>query len=59
MLEETDVTIMCMDCTEPFTWTAGEQSFYAERGFERPRRCKTCRQARKQSKEIEARTPKG
>jgi hypothetical protein len=25
----TDITIECRDCGGPFTWTAGEQSFYA------------------------------
>jgi hypothetical protein len=62
MFEQTDVddiVIVCEDCSQPFTWTAGEQSFYAERGFAKPRRCATCRRARKQSKEIESRTPRG
>ena len=33
-----------------FVWTAGEQEFYASRGFEnQPQRCKPCRDARKNS----------
>ncbi len=37
-----------MDCGQEFTFTAGEQEFYAQRGFsEAPKRCVSCRAARK------------
>lgn len=39
----TDMQITCSDCGQEFTFTAGEQDFYAERGYSQPRRCKTCR----------------
>ncbi len=43
-----DRTITCADCGQEFTFTASEQSFYAEKGFtDAPKRCKPCRQARK------------
>jgi CxxC-x17-CxxC domain-containing protein len=43
-----DKTIVCADCGQEFTFTASEQAFYAEKGFtDSPKRCKTCRQARK------------
>jgi len=42
-----DQTIICRDCGEAFTFTAGEQSFYAERGYTEPQRCPSCRAARK------------
>ena len=43
-----DKTLVCKDCGEEFVFTAGEQDFYASRGFENePQRCKTCRDARK------------
>ena len=43
-----DKTLVCKDCGKEFTFTAGEQAFYAERGFENePQRCKPCRDARK------------
>ena len=43
-----DKTLVCKDCGQEFTFTAGEQEFYAEKGFEnRPARCKPCRDARK------------
>ena len=42
-----DRTLTCRDCGQAFTFTAGEQAFYQERGFSDPQRCPTCRQARK------------
>jgi len=44
----TDKTLVCSDCSESFTFTAGEQEFHASKGFTRePRRCPNCRRARK------------
>ena len=42
-----DRTLTCRDCGQEFTFTAGEQAFYTERGFSEPQRCPTCRAARK------------
>ena len=43
-----DQTRTCVDCEQEFTWTAGEQEFFHEKGFtDPPKRCKECRQARK------------
>ena len=43
-----DETLSCVDCAQPFTFTSGEQSFYAEKGFaNKPNRCPDCRAARK------------
>ncbi|MCL2772873.1 MAG: zinc-ribbon domain containing protein [Oscillospiraceae bacterium] len=45
-----DKTIVCKDCGQDFIFTAGEQEFYAERGFQNePQRCKNCRDRRKDS----------
>jgi CxxC-x17-CxxC domain-containing protein len=38
-----DQTIQCKDCGKDFTWTASEQEFYQEKGFNAPVRCKDCR----------------
>lgn len=44
-----DKVLICKDCGKQFVWTAGEQEFYAEKGFaNEPTRCKECRAARKQ-----------
>jgi hypothetical protein len=41
-----DLTITCSNCGKPFVFTAGEQAFYAEKGFSgAPKRCPECRVA--------------
>ena len=42
-----DTTLTCRDCGQPFTFTSGEQDFYAARGYSEPSRCPDCRAARK------------
>lgn len=42
-----DRTLTCRDCEQAFTFTAGEQAFYQERGFSEPQRCQNCRAQRK------------
>jgi CxxC-x17-CxxC domain-containing protein len=42
-----DTTLTCRDCGQAFTFTSGEQDFYASRGFSQPGRCADCRAARK------------
>jgi CxxC-x17-CxxC domain-containing protein len=43
-----DKTLTCRDCGMDFVFTAGEQEFYAQKGFtNEPTRCPSCRQARK------------
>ncbi len=47
-----DKTLTCKDCGAEFIFSAGEQEFYAEKGFENePARCRDCRNAKKQSRE--------
>ncbi len=43
-----DKTIQCSDCNQDFVFSAGEQEYYAQKGFtNEPRRCADCRRARK------------
>ncbi|MGE5380672.1 MAG: zinc-ribbon domain containing protein [Methylocystaceae bacterium] len=43
-----DKVLVCQDCGNEFIFTAGEQEFYAEKGFvNEPKRCKECRDSRK------------
>ena len=43
-----DKTLVCRECNQEFVFSAGEQEFYAERGFpNEPKCCRACRQARK------------
>jgi CxxC-x17-CxxC domain-containing protein len=44
----TDETLNCADCARPFTFTSGEQEFFAQKGFtNKPNACPDCRAARK------------
>jgi CxxC-x17-CxxC domain-containing protein len=44
----TDETLSCVDCNNPFIFSAGEQQFFASKGFQnKPNRCPECRAARK------------
>ena len=43
-----DKTLVCVECGSSFTFTAGEQEFFASRGYvNEPKRCPTCREARR------------
>jgi len=42
-----DKTMTCRDCGNTFTFTEGEQEFYAQKGFGEPSRCQDCRAAKK------------
>ena len=42
-----DMQLTCSDCGQEFTFTAADQAFFSERGYSTPKRCKNCRQARK------------
>lgn len=48
-----DKILVCKGCENEFTFTAGEQEFYAEKGFQEPKYCKECRQSRKANKSSE------
>ena len=44
-----DKPMTCSDCGAPFTFTAGEQEFFASKGFtNQPKRCVPCRRAKKE-----------
>ena len=46
-----DKTLVCKDCGNEFIFSAGEQAFYAEKGFQNePTRCRDCRNARNASR---------
>ena len=43
-----DRVLTCKDCRGQFTFTAGEQEFYSQKGFQNePVRCAACRRNRK------------
>lgn len=48
-MEYRDKTLKCAECGSEFVFTAGEQQFYAEKGFRNePKRCKACKAKRGQ-----------
>lgn len=49
----TDQTRTCRECGRDFTWTAGEQEFFSQRGLQNPpNRCPECRAANKASRHV-------
>lgn len=45
-----DKVLKCKDCGAEFVFTAGEQEFYAAKGFQNePVRCRDCRSKRRQA----------
>lgn len=45
-----DEAIKCVDCRNDFTFTESEATFFASKGLSKPRRCKTCRQKRRDAR---------
>ncbi len=48
MLEKHNLVIICKDCGTEFDFTTRDQEFYEQMGFDKPVRCKECREAKKQ-----------
>lgn len=42
-----DKVLVCADCGAEFTFSAADQEFHAARGYQDPKRCPPCRQARR------------
>jgi len=42
-----DLQLTCSDCGQEFTFSSEDQAFFQERGYSAPKRCKACRQAKK------------
>ena len=48
-----DKTIQCTDCGTDFTFSADEQELFQTRGYtNEPKRCPSCRQARKAERNV-------
>ena len=46
-MEFQDRILRCVDCSNEFIWTAGEQQFFADKNFKNePKRCKACKAKR-------------
>lgn len=42
-----DIQLKCVDCTNTFIYSAGEQKYYKDRGLAIPKRCHKCRIVRR------------
>lgn len=48
----TDIPLTCVDCNQPYVFEVGEQQFFEKKGLkDMPKRCKPCRQKRKDARE--------
>jgi CxxC-x17-CxxC domain-containing protein len=46
-MEYSDKVLKCVECSAEFVFTAGEQMFFADKGFKHePKRCKACKSVR-------------
>jgi hypothetical protein len=45
-----DKQLTCVDCGNQFAFTDRDQAFFAQKAFADPKRCKVCRDIKKQSK---------
>lgn len=45
-----DRTLNCAQCGQDFTFGAEDQQYHAERGYQDPKRCPTCRAERRASR---------
>jgi CxxC-x17-CxxC domain-containing protein len=52
-MEYHDKVLKCSECGAEFVFTAGEQMFFADKGFKNePKRCKACKAVRSQGHEM-------
>lgn len=50
--------LTCKDCSAHFVFSAREQQFFADKGFQnQPQRCRECRQARRANGDAHAARP--
>ncbi len=42
-----DRYLTCVECNSEFVFSADDQEFHAERGYQEPKRCPSCRQAKR------------
>jgi CxxC-x17-CxxC domain-containing protein len=42
-----DRNLTCVECNSEFVFSADDQQFHAERGYQEPKRCPSCRQAKR------------
>jgi CxxC-x17-CxxC domain-containing protein len=46
-VEFKDEKLVCQDCGKEFVFSAADQQFFQEKGYQPPKRCPECRKAKK------------
>lgn len=46
-MEFKDEKLVCQDCGKEFIFSAADQQFFQEKGYQPPKRCPDCRKAKK------------
>lgn len=46
-----DKILKCSDCKNEFLFTGSEQTFYAAKKFTEPKRCKPCREKKREERD--------
>ena len=46
-MEFKDEKLVCQDCGKEFDFTASDQKFFQEKGYQPPKRCPDCRKAKR------------
>lgn len=44
-----DKNLTCKDCGQGFVFAEKDQAFFQKQGYQEPKRCKPCREAKKQA----------
>lgn len=47
-----EIVVECIDCGEQFTISVSEQLFMNEKGFSLPKRCKKCREYKREKSKV-------
>ena len=47
MSANNDRELTCADCGRVFTWSAAEQDYFRQQGYDPPKQCKLCQQAKR------------
>ena len=45
-----DQALICQDCGAEFVFAEGEQAWFAQKGYQPPKRCQECRKKKKEAK---------
>lgn len=46
-----DLKLQCKDCQAEFIFTEKEQAYFQKKGLHQPKRCKACRDMRRQERD--------